>query len=201
MSETSSLILASGSEVRARLLTSAGVAFRVVPSDVDETPLKTEGLKEARPLGEIAARLAAAKARSVAAVEIDSVVIGADQILECGGRGYDKPADMTGAAVHLRALRGKTHLLHTAVCVVRGEDVIWESLTTPELTMRDFSDDFIDEYLVAAGPAVLSSVGAYLLEGRGSQLFSEVKGDFFTILGLPLLAVLQFLRDERLISS
>lgn len=187
--------------MRARILSSAGIEFRAVPSDVDESVIKTASRKQVLSIGETARRLAAAKAQNVAAVETNCIVIGADQILECDGRAFDKPGDMSAAADHLRALRGKTHYLHTVVCILRGGDVIWELTAVPELTMRPFSDAFIEEYLAASGPAVLSSVGAYLLEGRGAQLFSEVKGDFFTILGLPLLQVLQFLRDEGLISS
>ena len=187
--------------MRARLLTSAGLDFRIVPSDVDESVIKAECVQGSLPIRETARRLAAAKARSVAAVEIGSVVLGADQILECDGQAFDKPPDMAAAADHLRALRGKTHYLNTAVCIIRDGDVIWEFDAVPELTMRSFSDAFIEEYLAASGPAVLSSVGAYLLEGRGAQLFSEVKGDFFTILGLPLLPLLQFFRDEGFLSS
>jgi septum formation protein len=127
-------------------------------------------------------------------------VIGADQMLECEGLWFDKPKDVAGARNHLLTLRGKTHVLPTSVAVALNGAPIWHHTAEPRLTVRPFSDAFLDEYLAAVGPAVTSSVGAYHLEGRGAQLFSKVDGDFFTVLGLPLLELLAFLREHQVVT-
>ena len=130
-----------------------------------------------------------------------ALVIGADQILDCDGRWFDKPASMDEAANHLRALSGRTHRLVSAGCVATGGVVSWRHVETPSMTMRRLDDDFIADYLDRAGPSVLESVGAYRLEGIGARLFERIDGDYFTILGLPLLPLLAFLRDAGVVDG
>ncbi len=189
------LILASGSAVRARLLANAGVRFRIEASGVDESAVKAAAGEDVSP-AEIALRLAAAKARAVSEKHGDALIIGADQMLECEGKLFDKPADMAAAARNLRQFSGRTHRLITACCLMRDGGIVWESVETARLTMRDLSDGDIAAYLSAAGEDVLGSVGCYRLEELGVQLFSEIDGDFFVILGLPLVALLARLREQ-----
>ncbi len=193
------LILASASRVRATMLRQAGLAFEIVPAHADEAATK-RAMAGADPL-EIAGALAEIKARAIAAHHPDAAVIGADQMLVCGADLFDKPADMDEARSHLRRLRGRTHHLCTAAVVMRGGEVLWRHTEKPELVMRGFTDAFIGRYLAAIGDDALLSVGAYQLEGRGAQLFERVEGDFFSILGLPLLPLLGFLRRLQLIES
>ncbi|MFN3230651.1 MAG: Maf family nucleotide pyrophosphatase [Alphaproteobacteria bacterium] len=191
------LILASASQVRARLLKDAGVVFDIVPSTVDEDRIKQE-LAGQDPL-HIAESLAAAKAEEISAANPGAFVIGADQMLECYGRLFDKPLDMEGARGHLQALAGQTHRLLTATVIIRSGDKLWSHTETPSLTMRPMSDAAIENYLSSVGDRALTSVGAYQLEGLGAQLFERVDGNFFSILGLPLLPLLAFLRRYALI--
>ena len=156
------------------------------------------------PLADAAAAaetLAELKANKISMRAPGALVIGADQILECEGRWFDKPPDRTAAVAHLRALGGKTHALATAVCVVRDGVRIWHHREAPRLTMRPLDGVFIESYLDAAGPEVLETVGAYRLEDLGAQLFTKVSGDYFTILGLPLLPLLGFLREHGVPAS
>ena len=201
MSPVRPLILASASKSRANVLRAAGLTFEVEPADTDEdavkAALKAEGASAAR----CAEALAEAKALVVSRRHHHALVIGADQMLDCEGRWFDKPADLAGARAHLMSLRGRTHVLPTAVAVAFNGASVWHHVALPRLTMRTFSEDFVDAYLQAAGAAVLSSVGAYQLEGLGAQLFSRIEGDFFTILGLPLLELLGFLRDQQAIAQ
>ena len=189
------LILASGSAVRARLLTNAGVRFRIEKSGVDESAVKASAGDNVPP-AEIALRLAAAKARAVSEKRGGALVIGADQMLECGGKLFDKPADMAAAAANLRQFSGRTHRLITACCLMRDGGTVWESVETARLTMRDLTGGDIEAYLSAAGEDVLGSVGCYRLEELGIRLFSGIDGDFFAILGLPLLGLLARLREQ-----
>ena len=189
------LILASGSAVRARLLANAGVRFRVETSGVDEDAVKASAGDDVPP-AEIALHLAAAKARAVSEKRRGALVIGADQMLECEGKLFDKPAHMAAAAENLRQFSGRTHRLITACCLMRDGGTVWESVETARLTMRDLSDGEIGAYLSRAGEDVLGSVGCYRLEELGVQLFSDIDGDFFVILGLPLVALLARLREQ-----
>jgi septum formation protein len=195
------LILASGSAIRAELLRRAGVDFTVETSAVDEAEIKASFRAERRPAVECAFALAEAKAARVSRRRPGVLVIGADQMLVCDGVWYDKPTDLTAAREQLLALRGKRHELVGAICVLRDGERLWHVVERPALTMRRFSDEFLDAYLAAAGDSVLASVGAYQLEGRGVQLFERIEGDFFAILGLPLLPLLAFLRGHGVVGS
>jgi len=196
-----SLVLASASQSRARVLTAAGLAFEALAADVDEDALKIEFKVAGSDAADCARRLAEAKARRIAARRPDALVIGADQMLDCEGAWFDKPRDISGAAEHLRRLSGKIHTLPTAAVVVAGGQTVWTHIASPRLKVRPLSETYIQQYLAAAGPKVCSSVGAYQLEGLGAQLFETIEGDFFTILGLPLLPLLAFLRGEGMVAA
>jgi len=201
MSGSQRLILASASVSRRRLLSAAGLTVEVVPSGVDETKVKLSAREGGASAGETAFLLAEMKARQVAQRFPEALVIGADQILVCDEEWYDKPASVAAARNQLRMLRGRTHVLETAVVCQRGNDRVWYNLSRPKLTMRSFSDAFLEAYLAAERDDVLSSVGAYRLEARGVQLFEQIEGDFFAILGLPLLPLLAYLRQARALGS
>ena len=190
------VVLASSSRARARLLADAGLSFEVDPPLLDESPTKKRMRARGADAAELAEALAEAKARERTKHHPGTYVIGADQVLELDGKWYDKPKTREEAADHLRTFRGRTHHLVSAVCVVRDNDRIWRHVETARLKMRMFSEDFLFSYLDQAGDEYLESVGAYRLEGMGSQLFSRIDGNHFTILGLPLLSLLRFLRRE-----
>jgi len=195
------LILASSSPTRHRLLADAGIEVRVKSAQVDEEPIKCRFRAAGSSPADCALALAEAKARQIAANRHDALVIGADQILVCDGEWFDKPFGLADARVQLLALRGRTHELLTAACVVQQQAMMWFTVTSARLTMRNFSDAFLDAYLGAEGSAILGSVGSYRLEGRGIQLFARIEGDYFAILGLPLLELLAFLRDRCALPS
>ncbi|MGZ3311652.1 MAG: Maf family protein [Xanthobacteraceae bacterium] len=187
------LVLASKSAIRGAVLRAAGVPIEVHPADVDERGI--EQRSAARDPGEVAALLAREKAAAVAARLSGRVVLGADQTLALGERRFSKPADRAAAREQLKLLRDRTHELHTAIALVREGTVLFEHREAAQLTMRAFSDRFLEDYLDAAGAAVTASVGAYQLEQGGIQLFEHVEGDHFVILGLPLLPLLGHLRQ------
>lgn len=195
------LILASASRTRAAMLEAAGLAVALVPSGLDEEAVKTAMRAERADPAAVAMALAEAKAVAVARHHPEALVIGADQMLACEGLWFDKPVDRQAAGDQLRALRGRVHHLLTAAVVAQGGQVIWRHGEQAVMTMRPFSEAFLEAYLDRAGEAVLSSVGAYQLEGLGAQLFARVDGDHFTILGLPLLPLLDFLRLRGMIPS
>lgn len=190
------IILASGSQTRADILAGAGVSFIQQDSGLDEAPIKKDAITKGETPQKMAQLLAFLKAEHVSGQMPGALVIGADQVLVCEGKCFDKPENMEEARAHLKALRGKTHSLETAVCVVRDGHEIWHYEAAPRLTMRNFSDEFLGDYLARAGSKVLWSVGAYQLEGPGIQLFDAIEGDYFSILGLPVLPLLEFLRAE-----
>ena len=191
------LILASQSRARQTLLANAGINFEAVAAEIDERAVQ-QGSGLSAP-GEIAALLAREKALSVSARLSGRFVVGADQTLALGKRLFSKPAGRAQAAEQLRALAGRSHELHSAVAVARDRKILFADATIARMTMRRLGEAEIDAYLDAAGEAVTSSVGAYQLEGLGVHLFECIEGDHFTILGLPLLQLLAFLRSERLL--
>lgn len=191
------LILASQSRARQMLLTNAGIAFEAVPADIDERAVQqASGLTTP---GDIAALLAREKALWVSSRQVGKYVVGADQILALGDRLFSKPAGRVQAAEQLRALTGRAHELHSAVAVARDGKILFGEIAIARMTMRALDEAGIDAYLDAAGEAVTSSVGAYQMEGLGVHLFERIEGDHFTILGLPLLPLLAFLRSEQLL--
>ena len=191
------LILASQSRARHALLANAGIDFEAVPADIDEREIQqASGLSAP---GDIAALLARRKALSVSLRQPGRFVVGADQTLARGARLFAKPAGRAQAAEQLRALAGGSHELHSAVAVARDGEILFEGVFIARMTMRRLGEHEIVAYLDAAGEAVTTSVGAYQLEGLGVHLFERVEGDHFTILGLPLLPLLAFLRSERLL--
>lgn len=188
------LILASRSKSRRALLAGAGVSFDCLAADLDEMTLKIKGRTEGWPVSKTALRLAEAKADMISKVHPEAYVIGADQMLECEGRLFDKPETLAQARDHLRFLRGRTHQLVSAVCVVKNANLEWSQVLTADLTLRDFSDAFLEAYLEKTSDHITETVGGYRLESLGVQLFEKIEGDYFTILGLPLLPLLGFLR-------
>jgi septum formation protein len=197
--EETRLILASASPARVRILSAAGVAFEQQAALVDEDEMKAAMRAENAPPDEAATALAELKAMRVSSREPEALVIGADQILDCGGTWFDKPADRAAAEASLAALSGRSHTLISAACVVRGGTRLWHGVGTATLQMRQLDPDLIATYLDAAGPDVLSSVGVYQLEALGAHLFTRIEGDYFTILGLPLLPLLAFLREHGVV--
>lgn len=195
------LVLASGSRIRADLLKNAGLTFDVDPSSVDERAVEAPLLEADFTPEDLAGVLAEAKASDVSGRRPGDLVIGADQILAFDGERRTKPEDMAAARRQLLAFSGKTHELHSAVVLSRNGEAIWRHVSTARLTMRDLTPPFIGHYLADAGDAVLSSVGAYQLEGLGVQLFDKIEGDYFTILGLPLLPLLAELRSLGVLES
>ena len=195
-----SVILASQSAARRAVLTGAGVAHEATVSGVDEDVVKAGLLAQGAGPREVAEALAGLKALAVSALR-PGLVIGADQTLDLDGALYDKVGDVAAARDRLRLLRGRTHRLHSAVVVTRDGQTIWRETVSASLTMRDFSDGFLEAYLTAEGEAALGSVGCYRLEGPGAQLFSHIEGDYFAILGLPLMGLMDLLRRHGALAA
>lgn len=193
------LVLASASPSRQYLLRNAGLSFLTEPADLDERAVEAQaGMTDPR---EVARVLARAKARAVSLRLPGHHVIGADQTLALGQRRFSKPADLADAAATLRALRGAIHDLHSGVAVALDGEVLFDHVETARLTMRSLSEDFIETYLAGAGESVMASVGAYQLEGLGVHLFERIEGDHFTILGLPLVPLFDFLRARGVLAG
>lgn len=195
------LVLASASPTRLRLLRAAGLAVAVDPAAIDEGEVKRSLKAEGAPPERAAETLAEWKAQTVSRRHPGALVLGADQILACDGAWFDKPADRAAARAQLRALRGRSHELLSAALLVRDGARLWHAVGRARLAMRPFGDGFIEDYLAAVGDAALQSVGAYQVEGRGIQLFERIEGDWFTILGLPLLPLLAVLREHGLVPA
>lgn len=193
------LVLASTSRIRGELLAKAGLTFESVAPAVDETELKrhSPGLSP----GDLAQKLAAAKAISVANQLPGTLVIGADQVLNLAGRAFDKPDTPETARLQLQDLRGRRHVLETALCCAQDGKIVWQHLGQATLTMRSFTEAFLTDYLRQVGADVTTSVGGYKLEGLGAQLFDKIDGGYFTILGLPLLPLLDFLRRKGVVPA
>ncbi len=194
-------VLASASSSRARILRGAGVPFLVLPADIDGRAMKATFQKENKAIEEVAQALAEAKAIRVSRERGDALVLGADQILEFGGELLSKCGDLAAARDLLRRLRGRRHRLISALALAEAGEVIWTHSETATLTMRAFSDAFLDAYLAKEGSGVLDGVGCYRLETMGAQLFEHVEGDYFSILGLPLQPLLAELRLKGVIAS
>lgn len=192
------VILASRSEARAELLRQAGIDLEILAAPIDEEAVKAGLRAEGAAARDVADALAEFKARRVGARHPDRVVLGADQVLVCEGRSFDKPRDLAEARAHLEFLRGRTHELLSAAVIYEGGVPVWRHIGRARLTMRPFSEAFLEAYLERHGVDLLTTVGAYKLEAGGSQLFSQVQGDYFSVLGLPLLEVLGFLRTRGL---
>ena len=195
------LILASASSGRAMLLKGAGLNFRKIPADVDEGAVRdalsaNDNCPDPADVAEVLAR---AKAEDVSAKHENALVIGADQVLALGDEIFEKPTSMEQARDNLLRFRGRTHALHAALCLAKGGETIWSHVQTAYMTMRDFSPEFLGHYLAQAGESVYTSVGAYRLESYGVHLFEKIEGDYFTILGLPLLPLLEALRDQDVV--
>lgn len=188
------LVLASASPARAGMLRRAGVPVEVIPARIDEAAVKASLRAEGAPARDQADMLAELKARRVGARHPGRLTLGADQLLVLGTETFDKPADREAAASQLRRLRGQRHQLLSAAVLCEGDRPVWRHVGTAHLTMRPFTEAFLSRYLDEAGEAVLGAVGCYELEGLGAQLFSRVEGDWFTVLGLPLLELLGVLR-------
>ena len=190
------LILASASSSRRQMLSNAGLDFSIEPSGVDEDEVKLSLTAERASAQDVATTLAEMKARRVSTRRPGALVIGADSTLSCEGRLYDKPPTLAAARAQLEALSGRTHELVSSVVVAKDGARLWHTTETGRLTMRPLSPGFLDAYLARAGEAVCASVGAYQLEGLGAHLFSRIDGDYFTVLGLPLLPLLVFLAEH-----
>lgn len=195
------LVLASASRIRRTLLENAGIPVIVDPADIDEQAVKTTMRGQGAGVEAVAVELATRKAQAVSVRHRGALVIGADQMLDAGDAWFDKPADRSAAGRQLGALAGRPHRLISAAAIVEDGREVWRMADTVILHMRPLSDTFIERYLDRMGPAALSSVGAYQLEGLGAQLFTRLEGDYFTVLGLPLLPLLAFLRQIGLLES
>jgi len=193
------LVLASKSDVRGKMLAAVGLRFEIRPAQIDERAVEAEGgITDAAAVARLLAR---AKASAVARSLPGRLVLGADQTLARGSQRFSKPANRAAAAEQLRVLRGRTHELHSALTLVRDGAVLFDYVDTARLTMRNISDRFLENYLDMAGEAALASVGGYQLEGIGIHLFERVDGDYFTVLGLPLLPLLNFLRQNGFVDG
>ena len=184
------IILASQSAGRRRMLENAGVPFRAEPADIDEEAVRRTLASRSASIEEVASTLARKKAEAVSALQPGSLVLGADQMLECEGRRFDKPADIAEARRHLQFLQGRTHSLVTAAVLASDGERLWSHTEVCRLTMRSLSCECLEAYLDEVGERVLESVGCYQIEGRGVRLFERIEGDWHAIIGLPLVAVL-----------
>lgn len=195
------LVLASASPFRRMLLENAGIAFQAKAADIDERAIEGDVERQGSSPEEVALILAEAKARNVGEAFPDDIIIGSDQTMSLGARVYHKPRDMNEARDHLLSLSGRVHQLNSGIVLTRGNDILWKHVSSARMSVRALRPEFIDAHLARVGKKALSSVGAYQLEGEGIQLFDKIDGDYFTILGLPMLPLLAKLRDLRVIDA
>ena len=198
---TAPLVLASGSATRRVMLEAAGLSIVTDPPDVDERLIKEDCRTKNLSARETSLVLAIAKAAQVGPRHPGRIVLGADQMLECDGVWFDKPLDRAAAARQIALLSGRTHSLFSAIAAIRDGVMIWRTIESAELVVRQLSTEFIESYLDRIGDAVFSSVGGYQVEGLGIQFFSIIRGEHSTILGMPLLPLLDFLRDEGVVGQ
>ncbi len=192
---TMPLILASSSPFRRMLMENAGLHFQAIAADIDERAVEAPLERDGASPDAVALVLAKAKAKDVSDRFPDALVIGSDQTMSLGSQVFHKPKSMADAENHLRTLSGKTHRLNSAIALARNGDIVWEHVSHADLTMRELPADFISRHLSRVGEKAMSSVGAYQLEGEGIQLFSKIDGDYFTIVGLPMMPLLEKLRE------
>ena len=195
MIDAPTLILASGSAIRRRLLEAAGVSFQIIRPDVDEAAIKDAAVAEGLTIEAVAQRLAEAKATAAPAPP-GAIVIGSDQILEWRGRAFDKPRDLGEAKERLLRMQADRHKLINATVLAVDGDIVWRHLERPSLSLRPLTEPEVDAYIAAAGPDILSSVAAYQVEALGARLFERIEGDYFAVLGLALFPLLAALRDR-----
>lgn len=198
---SAALVLASASPARAAMLRAAGVSVDIRPARIDEEEVKSALRAEGAPARDQADALAELKAVRISARMPGALVLGADQILDVKGEPFDKPGDVSEARTQLRRLRGVRHSLLSAAVIAEDGEPVWRHIGEARLAMRPFTDAFLDDYLAAMGDEVLTTVGGYKLEGLGAQLFSRIEGDYFTVLGLPLIETLGFLRVRGVIAE
>jgi septum formation protein len=198
---TKSIILASGSAFRKQLMHQAGLSFDVIPARIDERAIEEPLYNGGASVEQIADALAIAKASEVSHRSPGKYVVGSDQIMSMRGEIFHKSKTLEQARTQLLTMRGKTHRLSSAVSIVKNGETLWTHVATADMTFREYSEDFLDSYIERAGDAVLLSVGAYQFEGLGQQLFEKIEGDFFTILGLPMLPLLAALRNLEVIDA
>ena len=194
------IILATASASRCAILKNAGVQFAAKPAGIDEREIEAPLAAIGKSPAEIAMALAEAKALAVASAESDAVVIGADQVLDADGQRWNKPANLAEARDQLLALSGRTHALQSAIAIAEKDKLVWRHHEAARMTLRHLTPEIVDAYLAEVGETALSSVGAYQIEGPGIRLFERIDGDYFAILGLPLLPLLAFLREEGAIT-
>lgn len=199
--KTTPIILASNSRFRAELLKNAGVDFTTASASIDERAIEHPLLESNLEPADIAQVLAEAKATDVSVLNPNALIIGCDQTLSMNDNMFHKPVDMKQARQHILKFSGKTHQLNSAVAIVYNQQTIWRHVSIANMTMRKMSPEYIGRYLAQAGHSVLNSVGAYQLEGVGVQLFKQIEGDYFTIIGLPLLPLLSELRSLEVIDG
>ncbi|NTZ92288.1 Maf-like protein [Agrobacterium tumefaciens] len=195
------LILASSSASRQMLMRNAGLTFSAIPADIDERALDEQLERDGASPEEVALELAKAKALAVSKLHPAALVLGCDQTMALDTRVYHKPKTMAEAEAHLLSLSGKVHRLNSAAVLTQGGEVLWQTVSSAELAVRILSAEFVSRHLQRVGDRALTSVGAYQLEGEGIQLFTSIEGDYFTILGLPLLPLLSKLRDMDVIDG